>query len=129
MQIDPCCGMAPAIMPNLLERTASSKTPLGHAVGQAPLLVRVGVLILVASPFSWEEDGIVDKKLWLGSGFSADKDGASISSAKCLREFLEQPGSTEGAAYELVEGFDTRWPSPSGGRVILGKHPVIHRYC
>ena len=107
-QMDPCC-MAPdmqgydaVIMANLLERTASPKAPLGRALGQAPL-VRVGGLLLVASTFGWEED-VADKKLWLG-GFT-DTEGEAISSAKRLREFLEQPGSSDGVAYELVEEFD-----------------------
>lgn len=120
-QMDPCC-MAPdmqgydaVLMVNLLERCASPKTPLGRALGQAPL-VRVGGLILVASTFGWEEN-VADKKLWLG-GFADEATGERVCSAARVREFLERPGATDGAAYELVEEFDAAFAIPKAARAF-----------
>mmetsp|Transcript_30791 Transcript_30791/g.87077 ORF Transcript_30791/g.87077 Transcript_30791/m.87077 type:complete len:193 (+) Transcript_30791:2277-2855(+) len=120
-QMDPCC-MAPDMqgydavsMINLLERCASPKTPLGRALGQAPL-VRVGGILLVASTFEWLED-VADKKLWLG-GFK-NRAGQPLSSAAQLKDFLT--GSPGGVCYQVVNEFDAPFVVPKSSRSFLLK--------
>jgi putative 4-mercaptohistidine N1-methyltranferase len=82
------------VISNVLSEIPLPSTALGRMTGPRAL-VKPGGLLVIASPYTWEE-GVTPRELWLG-GFL--KDGTARTSVEGLKELL-------GCTFELVQETD-----------------------